>query len=213
MNLKFIISLINFLFVAFCLSGLMGFVASFFVYHDFYILLGTAVSALVFIMAFYIKAVIIKVYYAKCRFPFEFLSVLNQLHLLDRVRLNSYNAQLLLETLTPFEDTPIFLNANKLDAFIEPLRSFSDSYNLEFKERHFFVNGLKLDWACIYSWEVKNVSEYSRGEVILNMFQDEIMEKYKIDLNKFEIFWIDFLILMAHFKGKSMMKSEVSMQG
>ena len=88
MRLKFAISFVESTYQIISLFALVGIVASFFVLKGAVLIITIIAVLIVFTLIFFLKLKMINFYLNRCKYPYEFLSVLEQLELMDDLEIS-----------------------------------------------------------------------------------------------------------------------------
>jgi len=194
MKLKTAIYIIDSIYGFFIISGLLGIVVCIVTLKEVALVIGILTVITLFFAARFIKVRLINLYLKKCKYPFEFLSVLEQLSLTKDLQINSEFDKSQLET-------EQFVADNKLTLDIGKSASNYHQPIISFKEKGLFLDSEQYDWTNITEWGFID-SDTSAGRMEITYHKNNPPKKLIIDLNRNYVNRIDLMLLLAHFKAK-----------
>lgn len=157
-----------------------------------------------FAVIFHIKIYLINFFLKRCKYHFEFVSVLAQLELTEDVTIDWGEQNILLPGKASFQ-TQDFLLDNKLAT---EFKTTGNEYwkggraTLTFEEKGLIYDNTIFEWDKIIRWKIIRENRDSAGTMEICYENGQNEKKLIVNLDDFEIDKIDFLLLLTHFKAK-----------
>lgn len=200
MKLKTAIYIVNSVTGFFIISGCLGIVLCIMTLRQVALVIGILVVAGLFIAARFFKIRLINYYLKTCKYPFEFLSVLEQLGLTRDLQINWSDHNTSGIDKSP-SDTEKFLADNTLITDIGKSAQNNAEPFICFRENGLLVNNQAHEWKNIIEWGFID-SDTSAGKMEITCVDNASTKKLLIDLDQTKVNYIDLMLLLTHFKAK-----------
>ena len=213
MKLKTAIFVVNSCYQLLLCGGIIGLALSFFVFKNWWLVIAIVISVTLVVTASFIKTKLINSYFKRCKYPYEFWSVLDKLDLTQDLKFD-WGVNLNEELYKQQADTDQFLQHNKLSTrFVKSPNLFwpdvnnpvyIPNYVMIFETKGLSLNGESIAWNTIKNWYITGANGDRKGKMNIELTDDQgNSETITTDLDRIEIKSLDLLLLMAHFKIKN----------
>jgi hypothetical protein len=212
MKLKTAIYITELSYGFFIILAFLGIVACIMTLRGGSLAIGILTVVILFVVAFLVKLRFINYYLKRCKYPFEFLSVLKQLGLTKDLEVN-WSEELANVPVKTYLKTQEFLADNHLAADITSKRhgiffwmnsrKSQNDYNpiIRFRENGLMLENTRHNWSTIVDWDYID-SDTHAGKIEITFQGDNSERKILLDLEQLNANYIDLMLLFTHFKAK-----------
>lgn len=186
-------------YTAILLVGFGGLGLSLYFLTGVFLFAAVIASLFLIVLAFHARLFLINYFLKNCRYPIEFISVLDQLELTEGIEFDPVED---LENGLASYNTEQFLKDNRLRTEIGSKFKYQFCM-LEFTEQGLSLNGNVYNWNTISKWSFIKGDEYSNGKVRIALNNmPQLSNTLLLDLNTLNSSRIELMLLLTHFKIK-----------